>query len=480
MEIFDEALFSVNKQKEKILTFQKAKPFINKALIEMKKTTNFVKYSQLTPEQRKYIEDVFPPTLGVEIRKKVFVAGVEIFYYEDKDTKKLSHVMAFVPKKTPAKKINFKKYMKVLEQSNILNYKGEKEMNIFDNELFIENAVLEEDNLNSLDEENNVSIMDEEFDPSEYEVIIEGAKYYDMRGFFKKYPEIKAAQSAVNQANVILRANGEPNKQTVIKIGTVVCRICQVLADIDYIPACFVGVFTFWIAPLVNRLYRYLIDLADFALAKSSVTKTIQALNQLKNKAEKESEKEKIQKEIDRLEKVLQTLDESYLLPADDQSLEVMQEGLFKKKAPFASNIGEAKPAIAKAIAAMKAESAPFTPYNQLTSDEKAIIKEIFIDSTKGVGGSVGTLKISGVDILYTQEKLSRNDGEKISNVIGFKHGKAPYIVINYRKYMEVKKEEAEVEDLTFEPLDEDLYDLGLGESLEENFEEYDEYDLGL
>ena len=471
MEIFDEALFSVNKEKEKILTFQKAKPFINKALIEMKKTTNFVKYSQLTPEQRKYIEDVFPPTLGVEIRKKVFVAGVEIFYYEDKDTKKLSHVMAFVPKKTPAKKINFKKYKKVIEQSNILNYKGEKEMNIFDSELFIENAVVEE---------NDINIIDEEFDPSEYEVIIEGARYYDMGVFFAKYPEIRAAQSAIKEANAILKDNGEPNKQTVLKIASVVCRICQVLTDVAYIPSCFLGVLSFWIVPLINRLYRYLIDLADFALARAKVDKTIQALNQLKNKAEKESEKEKIQKEIDKLEKVLKTLYESYLLPVDDQSLEVMQEGLFKKKAPFASSIGEAKPAIAKAIAAMKAESAPFTPYNQLTSDEKAIIKEIFIDSTKGVDGSVGTLKISGVDILYTQEKLSRNDGEKISNVIGFKHGKAPYIVINYRKYMEVKKEEAEVEDLTFEPLDEDLYDLGLGESLEENFEEYDEYDLGL
>lgn len=68
--IFNEALFSSNKAKEKIMTFQKAKAYINKALIDMKRNTNFFKYSQLTVDQRKYIEEAFPSTLGLDIRKK--------------------------------------------------------------------------------------------------------------------------------------------------------------------------------------------------------------------------------------------------------------------------------------------------------------------------------------------------------------------------------------------------------------------------
>ena len=441
MDKINEALFYNNDPK--IINFQKAKPAIAKALTELKDNVNFVKFSQLTPKQRKYILDAFPTTLGLEIKKKTLVAGIEIFYYEDKRDGKLSQVFAYVPRTNSAKKINYKKYMSKLEQSNILNEKGEKEkMNIFDDKLFI---------------------MDEEFDPSEYEVIIEGAKFYDMRGFFKKYPEIKAAESAVNQANIILRSNGEPTKQTAIKITSIVCRILQVLTDVVYIPACFVGVFSFWIIPLLNRLQRFLIDSADFALAEANVEKTINALVKLKNKTEKESEKEKIQKEIDKLEKVLETLDESYLLPADDQSLEVMQEGLFKKKGPFASSIQEAKPAIAKAIADMKENGKVFLTYNELTSEEKNVIDEIFVQSTKGVGGTVARIKVSGVEILYTFEKMGKEN--KVSNVIGFTHGKNPYIAIPYRKYMEVKKEEFEEYDLELDSFLEDMeFDLGLEE----------------
>lgn len=142
-----------------------------------------------------------------------------------------------------------------------------------------------------------------------YDVITEAAKF-NFFGKIKQNDSLKKVWDEAKKAESMLNANGEPTKKGVIDFCSVALRILVILQDISSWCAVPALLLIFPIpAYLVARAVNWAMRIGEDALGKSKAEDVKNKLLLLKSKTKDKKVKDTIDKQIEKIDKSLETLE---------------------------------------------------------------------------------------------------------------------------------------------------------------------------